>query len=218
MFENLRNAFREAVDNFNKELGRDDVPDVVDGLLRQMHEEVTDTKAHIFTLEAQIKKAIQLSEMEEKEVKTCRRREEMARRIADEETAKVAAEYAEKHEQRREIQVRKALALKAEMELKKTEVEEMLVQLKEAKAKRASLAATQGRVEARNALGGASDLFDELDRMAEKIDGVDRQREAEEDLLEEFGDLESPLAPGGLSPEELAEARLRELKRRMGED
>ena len=44
MFENLRNAFREAVENFNKELNRDEVPDVVDGLLRQMHEEVTDAK------------------------------------------------------------------------------------------------------------------------------------------------------------------------------
>ena len=61
MFENLRNAFREAVDNFNKELSRDDVPDVVDGLLRQMHQEVTDTKAQLFTLEEQIKKAIQLA-------------------------------------------------------------------------------------------------------------------------------------------------------------
>jgi hypothetical protein len=86
MFENLRDAFRDAVDNFNKELGRDDIPD-----------------------EGQIKKAIQLSEMEEKEATTCRRREDMARRIDDEETAKVAAEYAEKHEKRREIQARKAL-------------------------------------------------------------------------------------------------------------
>ena len=75
MFENLRNAFREAVDNFNKELNRDDVPDVVDGLLRQMHEEVTDAKAQLFTLEEQIKRAIQLSDMEEKEAATCRRRE-----------------------------------------------------------------------------------------------------------------------------------------------
>lgn len=218
MFENLRNAFREAVDNFNKELGRDDVPEVVDGLLRQMHEEVTDTKAQLFTLEAQIKKAIQLSEMEEKEAKTCRRREEMALRISDEETAKVAAEYAEKHERRKEIQARKALALKEELELKKTEVEEMLVQYKEAKAKRETLKATQGRAEARNALGGASDLFDEMDRMAEKIEGVDHQREAEEDLLEEFGELETPPPHRGLSEDELAEARLRELKRRMGED
>ena len=104
MFDNLRHAFREAVDNFNKELNRDDVPDVVDGLLTQMHEEVTDAKAQVFTLEEQIKKAIQLSDMEEKEASTCRRREEMARKIGDEETATVAAEFAEKHEKRREIQ------------------------------------------------------------------------------------------------------------------
>lgn len=218
MFENLRNAFREAVDNFNRELNRDEVPDIVDGLLKQMHEEVTDSKAQLFTLEEQIKKAIQLSEMEEKEAKTCRRREEMALKIGDEETARVAAEYAEKHERRREIQARKALALKEELELKKGEVEDMLQKLKEAKAKRESLTATQGRAEARNALGGASDLFDQLDRMAEKIEGADHQRQAEEDLLEEFGDLESPSPSRGLSPEELAEARLRELKRRMGEE
>jgi len=216
MFENLRNAFREAVDNFNKELNRDDVPDVVDGLLKQMHEEVTDAKAQLFTLEEQIKKAIQLSEMEEKEARTCRRREEMAVKIGDEETAKVAAEFAEKHEKRKEIQARKALALREELELKKGEAQDMIEKLKEARAKRESLTATQGRAEARNALGGASDLFSELDRMAEKIDGIDHQREAEEDLLAEMDGLGEP-SPGP-SPEEEADARLRELKRRMGKE
>jgi hypothetical protein len=218
MFDNLRNAFREAVDNFNKELSRDDVPDVVDGLLKQMYHEVSDTKAQLFTLEEQIKKAIQLSEMEEKEALTCRRREEMARKIGDEETADVAVEFAEKHEKRREIQAKKALALRAELELKRSEVEDMMVQLKEAKTKREALTATQGRTDARNAIGGASDLFDELDRMAEKIEGIDHQREAEEELLSEFGELESPTPPRGPSQEELAEARLRELKRLMGEE
>ena len=218
MFENLRNAFRDAVDNFNKELNRDEIPEVVDGLLRQMHEEVTDTKAQLYTLEAQIKKAIQLSEMEEKEAVTCRRREDMARRIGDEDTATVAAEYAEKHEKRREIQARKALALKEEMELKRGEVEDMLAKLKEAKAKRESLSATTGRAEARNTLGEAEDLFGEMDRMAEKIEGVDRQREAEEDLLAEFGEMDSPPPYRGPSPEEEAEARLRELKRLMGKE
>jgi hypothetical protein len=104
------------------------------------------------------------------------------------------------------------------LEHKRAEVEDMMVKLKEAKAKRESLSATKGRAEARNAIGGASDLFDELDRMAEKIDGVDHQREAEEDLLAEFGELDSSAPPRGPSPEELAEARLRELKRKMGEE
>jgi hypothetical protein len=218
MFENLRNAFREAVDNFNKELNRDEVPEVVDGLLKQMQEEVTDAKAQLYTLEEQIKKAIQLSEMEEKEALTCRRREEMAKKIGDEETARVAGEFAEKHDRRREIQARKALALKEELEQKRGEVEDMMVKLKEAKAKRESLTATKGRAQARDALGGASDLFDELDRMAEKIDGVDHQREAEEDLLAELGELDARSTPREPSPEELAEARLKELKRRMGEE
>jgi len=218
MFENLRNAFREAVDNFNKELGRDDVPDVVDALLKQMQEEVTDSKAQIYTLEEQIKKAIQLSEMEEKEAATCRRREEMAQKIGDEDTAKVAAEFAEKHEARREIQARKALALREELENKRGEVEDMMEKLKEARTKREALTATQGRAEARNAIGGASDLFDELDRMAEKIEGIDHQREAEEDLLAEFGELDADSGPRRPTREEAAEEVLKELKRRMGKE
>ena len=54
--------------------------------------------------------------------------------------------------------------------------------------------------------------------MAEKIEGVDQQRKAEEELLAEFGDMDSSSSTAGPSPEELAEARLRELKRRMGEE
>jgi len=218
MFENLRQAFKEAVDNFKEELNRDEVPDVVDGLLRQMQEEVTDAQAHAHTLEEQIKKALQLAEMEEREIATCRRRESMANRIGDEETARIAAEFAEKHEKRKSIQEQKALALRAELEMKRGEVQEMLAQLKEARTKREALTATQGRAEARSSLTEADDLFAQLDRMAEKIEGVDHQREAEEELMAELdGTLSSP-SSARLSPEEEAEAKLRELKRLMGKE
>lgn len=206
------------MDNFKEELNRDEVPEVVDGLLHQMQEEVTDAQAHSHTLEAQIKKAIQLAEMEKKEVATCRRREEMARKIGDEETAKVAGEYAEKHEKRKAIQEHKALALREELEMKRSEVQEMMAQYKEAKAKRETLAATSGRASARSSLSEADDLFAQLDRMAGKIEGGDHQRMAEEELLSEFGEMDSTASSGGLSPEEEAEARLRELKRLMGEE
>ncbi|MFC1660245.1 PspA/IM30 family protein [Gemmatimonadota bacterium] len=218
MFENLRQAFREAVDNFNRELNRDEVPEVVDRLLHQMQEEVTDAKAQLHTLEEQIKRALQLSELEEKEAATCRRRESMADQIGDEETARVAREYAEKHERRKEIQENKALALREELEWKRREVDDMLAKIKEARTKREALSATAGRASARNSLGEAEDLFSELDRMAEKIEGIDRQREAEEDLLSEFEFDDSPPPPPRPSPEEEAEVRLRELKRRMGKD
>lgn len=218
MFENLRQAFREAVDNFNKELNRDDVPEVVDKLLHQMQEEVTDAKAQLHTLEGQIKRALQLSEMEDREVATCLRREAMAQKIGDEETAKVAREYAEKHLRRKEIQENKALALREELEWRRKEVEDMLVKIKEARSKREALAATTGRASARDSLGEAGELFDQLDRMAEKIEGADQRRQAEEDLVEEFDFDSSPPPPPRPDPELEAEARLRELKRRMGKE
>ncbi len=219
MFDNLRHAFREAVDNFKEELNRDEVPEVVDGLLRQMQEEVTDAKAQLHTLEEQIKKALQLAEMEAKEVATCRRREEMARKIGDEDTARVAEEFAEKHERRQTIQEQKALALKEELEMKRGEVEEMLATLKEARASRSSLAATSGRASARSSLSGADELFEKLDQMAEKIEGADHQRAAEEELRAELGEESSPPPSSpGRSLDEEAEARLRELKRMMGKE
>lgn len=218
MFDNLRQAFKEAVDNFKEELSRDEVPDLVDGLLRQMQEEVTDAQAQTHTLEAQIKKALQLAEMEGKEVATCRRRESMAQKIGDDETARVAADFAEKHEKRKSIQEHKALSLREELEMKRGEVQEMMAQFKEARAKREALAATSGRATARNSMSETDDLFAQMDRMAEKIEGSDRQRMAEEELLTEFGSMESASPSLGPSPEEVAEARLRELKRRIGEE
>jgi len=218
MFENLRQAFKEAADNFKEELNRNEIPEVVDGLLRQMQEEVTDAQAQTHTLEAQIKRALQIVEMEEKEVATCRRREAMAQKIGDSETAQVAADFAEKHEKRKAIQEHKALALREELEMKRGEVQEMVAQFKEAKAKRESLSATSGRATARNSMSEADDLFSQIDRMAEKIEGGDRLRMAEEDLLSEFADLDSPPHPRWISPEDEAELRLQELKRRMAED
>ena len=54
--------------------------------------------------------------------------------------------------------------------------------------------------------------------MAGKIEGGDRERMAEEELLSEFDEMDASAPPQGPSPEELAEARLQELKRRMGEE
>ena len=218
MFENLRQAFKEAVENFKEELNRDEIPDRVDGLLRQMHEEVADAQAQAHLLEEQIKKALQLAEMEGKEAATCRRRESMATRIGDEETARVAAEFAEKHEKRRSIQEQKALALRAELELKRGEVKEMIAQLKEARGKREALAATKGRADARGSMSEADELFAQLDRMAERIEGIDHQREAEEELLADLEGRPYGSGRGAPTPEEEADARLQELKRRMGRE
>lgn len=211
MFEKLRDAFREAVDNFKEELNRDDVPEAVDRLLVGMKNEAADAQARVRQLEREVQLTLEMSKRESRDADTCRRREKMARKIGDEETANVAAEFAEKHERRREVLEAKAHALEEELELQRGEVTEMVEKIKQAQKDRDALSATAGRASARNTIRGANDLFDELDRMAERIQGDDATvsaseetwRELERDDAEESVDIDS---------------RLEELKRRMDRD
>lgn len=218
MFDDLREAFRQAIENFKTELNRDEVPETVDQLLRAMREEVTDVQAATRKLDDDIRDALKGAEAEAKEAETCRRRERMARKIGDEETARVAGEYAEKHEGRKAVLERKALALKEERDLRRAEVAEMMERLKEARTNRDALAAKLGRGQAREAIRDADDLFAELDRMAETIDDAGRRREAEDEVRRELGDdLDDVPSADPDELEELdVEARLEDLKRRMG--
>ncbi len=218
MFENLRSAFREAVENFNKELARDQVPETVDRLLKGMRDEVADAKVQIRELEDQIARTDAEVEREKGEVTTARRRGKMAHDIGDTETAEIATQYAARHEERHRVLEQKAAALRQELELRRNEVEEMVEKVKEAQTKRDSLAATTGRSGARETLHAADDLFAELDRMAEKIGAEDARAhaaEAMDDLeLEGGGDYEPPPR----APEPDIDERLAELKRRMGKE
>jgi len=224
MFENLRRAFKEAVDNFKEELDRDAVPETVDRLLRQMTQEAIDAKAYVSRLEDDIEKALKAAESEKKEVVTCRRREKMAVSIGDEETATLARSYAEKHEARQHVLERKALALKEESALRRGEVTEMVEAIKDARQNRDALSAQAGRSGARDSISAADELFDKLDHMEEKLEDQDHMREAsaevdgdsyrEGDLRIRFDKLQDDRA----AKEAVAEDRLEELKRRMGRE
>lgn len=218
MFDNLRNAFREAIENFNKELSRDQVPETVDKLLRGMLTEVTDAKVAIRELETQIARTDAEVAREKKESSTARRRGKLAEDIGDAETARVAGEYAARHEERGHVLEQKAAALRQELALRTQEVEEMLVKIKEARAKRDSLAASSGRSSARGTIGAADDLFAELDRMAEQIGDEDARARA----AESFDDLDlggdDPFDAPPRAPELDVDQRLEELKRRMGQE
>ncbi|MBW3534560.1 MAG: hypothetical protein KY453_04995 [Gemmatimonadetes bacterium] len=224
MFEDLRDAFREAVDNFKRELNRDQVPEAVDRLLAGMRDEAADARARVKRLEDDLAETRSRAGREKEEESTCRRREALAKRIGDEDTARLAGEYAAKHGRRREVLEGKVEALERELELGRAEFDEMLARLKEARERRASLSASAGRTGAREALGGADDLFSELDRMAERIADEDRRQEA-------AGSLDLDGAEGSSDGEDLrvrrdesprppldVDARLEELKRRMGRD
>ena len=215
MFDNLRQAFREAVDNFKDELGRDEIPEAVDRLLREMKREAADTKAEIRRLEEAIQGAIEKAEKEKGEGKTCRRREKMALEISDEETAGLAREYAEKHEHRRSVLEHKALALKEELDMRQEEFGEMIEAIKGAEKNRDGLTATAGRASTRNSIEEADDLFSQLDRFADEIEADDARRKVSielDDLIEDRPDrFESRPDPAEID----VDARLKALKRAM---
>jgi len=217
MFENLRDAFREAIDNFKQELGRDQVPESVDRLLVGMRDEITDAKMRIRELEDLIARASAEEDRERKDFETARRRGKMAQNIGDAETVEIAAEYAAKHEERIRLLEQKVTALRQELAHRRKEADEMVEKFKVAKSKRDSLAATAGRSGARESIGAADDLFSELDRMAEKIgesEARGRAAEALDDL--DLDSLDDEYTPP--PPEVDFDARLEELKRRMGRE
>ena len=216
MFENLRDAFREAISNFKDELNRDQVPEAVDRLLIGMRDEVADAKVRLKELADQISRAEAEAAREKMEAETARRRGQMAKKIGDEETVKIATEYAAKHEERRKLLEEKVLALRNELAHREKEIAEMIAKLKEAKASRDALAATAGRRDARESIGAADDLFSELDRMAEKIGDEDARARAAEDM--DFLDLDGEDFASPPREEVDVDARLEELKRRMGRE
>lgn len=224
MFEDLRAAFREALDNFNKELKRDQVPENVDRLLVGMKNELIDEKAQVRGLEEELEKSTTASQREKDAGLTCRRREKMARDIGDEETANLAAQHAAKHEGHHAVLEKKAQAIREELAFRRQSVEEMTAQLNDAIEKRGSLGATAGRTGARGAISEADDLFSELDRMAEKMTGESARADAAEafDSLDldggEISDYDVTLDEPPPREELNVDAALAELKRRMGRE
>ena len=221
MFDDLRAAFSEALDNFNKELSRDQVSETADKLLVGMKNEIADEKAQVAGLEDQLEKTNAQIRRLTDEASTARRREKMALGIDDKETADLAARYAEKHDSHREVLEKKATALQEELSFRQRTVEEMVAGFHAAKEKRDALTSTTGRSGARESISEADDLFSELDRMAEKIEGNRARGEA----AEAFDDLnldqpsEYHIDLEEAPPEELdVDAALEELKRRMSEE
>jgi phage shock protein A len=222
MFDELRAAFREALENFNKELSRNQVPETVDKLLVGMKKEIVDEKAQVSGLESQLDKTRADIERVREQVHTARRREQMARKIDDQETVRLASEYAARQESHLAVLEKKASALQEELDFRRRTLEEMYSRFNEAKEKRDALTATSGRSGARDSLSAADDLFSELDRMAEKIEGEHAQGEAAQAFDElDLDDTDSEYHIDVDEPpprEELdVDAALAELKRRMGQ-
>lgn len=165
MFDEFKRAWRQAVDNFWRELELDDP----DG--RDVYREVARARNQLEALEADMDATRQRLAEENHQIEACVRRERMARGIGDAETARVAAEYGDRHRERAAVLSRKLEALRAERRLCVRDLNEMERALQE------------GRVAA------ARQEIEDLDRHPQEtefrhLEDAERTRSAEERLEE----------------------------------
>lgn len=128
MFEDLRQAWKEAVDNFWRELEVDGDPAHADEprkRLAVMRRELQTADDDLRRLDVEIGRTRNAIAAERREEAVCRRRETMATGIGDTETARLAATYALRAGERAAVLERKAEALAAERELRARDLGEM---------------------------------------------------------------------------------------------
>jgi phage shock protein A len=210
MFDSIRRVLGETRDAFHSELRRRGPEDVVADLLSGMRREMVETRAALKEAEERIPDLRARLERERAEIERCDRRREMAERIDDDETARVAAEFGGRHR-----------AIAAGLEARLTEavadrdglratVEEMTARFRRAEAERHALVARVRAAGARDRMDSAAAL-DEWARMEERIDDSAHAADAAREMADE-----SP-PPGRSTPDEI-ERRLAELKRSARKD
>lgn len=177
MLDDLKHAWREAVENFWTELRAAD--EGLEGQLRGMQRQLAMARTEEGRLRTEAARTRGQRDGELREAEVCRRREAMARDIGDEETAGVAARYAQRHTERAAVLQRKLDALEAERSLLDRDIGEMESALAEFR-RRNELTGGPGAT-----LGGTPDVEDPAAaRDFAHLRQQERERAAEERLEE----------------------------------
>lgn len=223
MLNDIQAVFRRSWNTFRTELNRREPEDQVAELLSAMRKEMVEARAALSAQEDAIGDARNALAAEQNQLADCERRRTMAERIGDAETVRVAAEFSNRHRERVAVLEQKLEAVQAETQLRTREVEQMTRRYREADDNRFVLLSqirlrrTQQQVH--GATGDDAGSFSEFERMADRVD----ERAAYADALEELQDVggtasAEPPASSRAERERTAEERLRELKRRMGQE
>jgi hypothetical protein len=126
MFQDWKEAWRQAVENFRREIGEDLAAAGEGGpRSRVMHRELTAARDAFARLEAEILRTQRDSAAERESEAVCRRREAQARVIGDHETLRIAVEFAVRHAERAAVFERKADVLTAERDLLRKDLDSM---------------------------------------------------------------------------------------------
>jgi hypothetical protein len=186
VFESFRQSLRDLMD-------RSTPPEARRAGLAEMKETLVRARMGLDDLRAGLDQTRQRLAAEQRELETVRRRKGLAAGINDAETVALAEKYETLHAERTEVLSRKLSAQESELSLTEREVAEMTAALKQA------LAGVPSSADA--TLGAAAD---ELDAAMDPSTGV----------AEEIDALRR--ASSRAAREADAEARLAELKKRMG--
>ena len=122
MFTDWKKAWRQAVENFRRELSDEGASDT---RTRAMHREVMSARGAREKLDGEIRRARREAADEREQEQVCRRREQMARGIGDAETVRLAVEFAVRHAERATVLERKVDVLVAEHGLLVRDLESM---------------------------------------------------------------------------------------------
>jgi hypothetical protein len=217
MFEDLQRLFRQSLDAFRAELSRREPEDQVAELLSAMRRELVAARAALPVLAEEATRARAELARERELLEQCERRRAQAERIGDAETVRIAEEFAARHGERARVLEQKAQAAEAEHRLRGREAEEMQRKYQESDANRfvlvSQLRGQATRARMRDRLEDRAGPFADFRRMDEA--GADAERYTE--ALEELESEAAPPPRSGPDPAAV-EARLAELKRRMGKD
>ncbi len=209
MFEDLRQAWKEAVENFWRELD-EDAGDPARKQLSSMRQQLGTAEGELRRLQVELTRAQNAAAAERREEETCRRRQTMAEGIGDADTAHVAQTFAERAAERAAVMERKAEVLEAEQALRTRELSEMRASLDAASAALAGTSA--GQTGAAGVGAGAGTGAAGPDESYTIGDWPDPANPADADRLKhdvEYRRMQRE------AKEKAADARLEELKRKM---
>jgi phage shock protein A len=193
MFEDWKRAWRQAVDNFQREMqaGDEQAPPSV----RAMERELVSASGALGKLDDEIRRTRRELDAERESEAVCRRRETLARNAGDEETTRIAVEFAARHSERAEVLGRKLAVLEDERSLLQRDLGDMRRMVSDATATQGTGTGTAGTASAGSAGSGAGGtagpndpLYDEQaaarDRAFSRLEQEARERAAAERLEE----------------------------------
>jgi len=182
MIDRWKRAWREAVANFWRELDRRDEPSDPTARTAAMRRDIGAAKAEYDRIRAELQRARRHLDEEREAERQCLRRQALASEIGDEETARIAAEFAARHAERARVLEQKVLAFEAEADLLRRDLDRMESALRDVETATRELGGAFGaRIDPGSAAAAPDDEDDVDFRRMEK---AARERAAEQRLQE----------------------------------